>query len=49
MPLVFSKSKQGTVHQVQPSRIAIISPNVFSSMFSRLTNTKTCGKCKGAK
>ena len=47
MPLVFSKSKQGTVHypqvQIQPLQIA----NMSGSMF--LINTTKCGKCKGAK
>lgn len=45
MPLVFSKSKQGTVHysQIKPMQIAKMGGSMF------LINATKCGKCKGAK
>ena len=51
--LVFSKSKEGTVHKVVTTTI-IIQTNTNTSglsynMIDRLANSSKCGKCRGAK
>jgi hypothetical protein len=50
--LIFSKSKEGTVHQfakVQVNVVPVIVQGLSYSMIDRLVNSTKCGKCKGAK
>ncbi len=50
--LVFSKSKEGTVHKVFTTTITINQTNTSGlsyNMIDRLANSSKCGKCRGAK
>ena len=49
MPLIFSKSKEGTVHQ--KSSIVSANPSVVQSLTYNMIFAKStkCGRCKGAK
>ena len=53
MPLIFSKSTEGTVHK-KPSIITanpntIVASDLTYNMIDRLANSTKCGRCKGAK
>ncbi len=50
--LIFSKSKEGTVHKFASTDVKVnttVVQGLSYSMIDRLVNSTKCGKCKGAK